>query len=86
MNIEETGSIFCSNKTTVQGGENMKKLSFVFAALGVLIMIWSFVGRFIDAREVFGKLIPGGISASSAMIGANTFLLLAILTYLYKKD
>ncbi len=64
----------------------MKKLSYVFAALGILIMIGAFLGRFIDARTVLGCCIPGGISASSAMIGADTFLLLAILTYLYKKD
>lgn len=64
----------------------MKKLSYVFAALGILIMIGAFAGRFIEARTVLGCCIPGGIAASSAMIGANTFLLLAILIYLYKKD
>jgi hypothetical protein len=64
----------------------MKKLSYVFAALGILVMIGAFLGRFIEARTVLGCCIPGGIAASSAMIGANTFLLLAILLYLYKKD
>lgn len=64
----------------------MKVLSYVFAAVGVLLMIGAFLGRFIDARTVFGKIIPGGIAASSAMIGADSFLLLAILAYLYKKD
>lgn len=64
----------------------MKILSYVFAALGILIMIGAFAGRFIDARTVLGCIIPGGISASSAMIGADTFLLLAILASLHKKD
>lgn len=64
----------------------MKKISYLFAALGVLVMIGAFLGRFIDQRTVLGFCIPGGISASSAMIGANTILLLAILIYLYTKD
>lgn len=64
----------------------MKKLSYVFALAGFLLMIGAFLGRFIEARTVLGCIIPGGMSASSAMIGANSFLLLAILTYLYKKD
>jgi hypothetical protein len=64
----------------------MKILSYVFAVVGVLLMIGAFLGRFIEARTVLGAAIPGGISASSAMIGADTFLLLAILAFLYKKD
>ena len=64
----------------------MKKLSYVFALLGVLLMIEAFLGRFIDAHTVLGRVIPGGIAASSAMIGADTFLLLAILAFLYKKN
>lgn len=64
----------------------MKKMSHIFAVAGVVLMIGAFLGRFIEARTVLGCIIPGGMSASSAMIGANTFLLLAILTYLYKKD
>jgi len=64
----------------------MKKISYVFTVLGIFIMIGAFLGRFIDARTVLGCCIPGGIAASSAMIGANTFLLLAILVYLYTKD
>jgi len=63
-----------------------KLLSYVFAAAGVLLTVCSFLGRFIDKPSVFGKFIPGGIAASSAMIGADTFLLLAILAYLYKND
>jgi len=64
----------------------MKILSYVFAAFGILMMIGAFLGRFIESRTVLGCCIPGGIAASSAMIGANTFLLLAILIFLYKKD
>ena len=64
----------------------MKVLSYVFAAVGVLLMIESFLGRFIGAPTVLGRVIPGGIAASSAMIGADTFLLLAILAFLYKKN
>jgi hypothetical protein len=63
-----------------------KVLSYVFAAVGVLLMTWSLAGRFIDKPYVMGNIIHGGIAASSAMLGANTFFLLAILAYLYKKD
>jgi hypothetical protein len=44
----------------------MKKLSYVFAAVGFLLMIGAFMGRFIGAPKVLGKIIPGGIAASSA--------------------
>ena len=59
-------------------------LSHVFAVLGVLLIIYAFLGRFINAPSVFGYLIPGGMSAASAMLGANSFLLLAILANFYK--
>jgi hypothetical protein len=63
-----------------------KIVSHVFAVLGIVLMIYAFLGRFIAERSVFGYLIPGGMSASSAMLGANTFLLLAILANFYKKE
>jgi hypothetical protein len=63
-----------------------KILSYVFAAVGFLLMICAFIGRFIGARTVFGGIVPGGMAASSVMVGADSFLLLAILAYLYKKD
>lgn len=64
----------------------MKKLSYVFAAVGIVLMICAFMGRFICEPTVFGAIIHGGMKASNVMIGADTFLLLAILVYLYKKD
>jgi hypothetical protein len=66
--------------------KNSKMLSYFFAAAGVVLAFCSFIGRFVDNREVFGKILPGGMSASSVMIGADTFLLLAVLAFLYKKD
>lgn len=64
----------------------LKSLSYVFALIGVLMMIYAFAGRFIDEPTVLGSVIKGGMEASTMMLGANTFLLLAILAYLYKKD
>lgn len=64
----------------------LKSLSYVFAAIGVLLMVYTFAGRFIDERTVLGSVISGGMAASTLMIGANSFLLLAVLSYLYKKD
>ncbi len=61
-------------------------LSRVFAVAGVLLVIYAVVGRFVGRPTVFGYLIPGGIKASSAMLAANTSLILAILTHLYKKQ
>ena len=63
-----------------------KTLSHVFAVAGILLMFYAFLGRFICEPTVLGWLIPGGMSAGSAMIGANSFLLLAILANFYKKE
>ena len=57
----------------------MKKIAWLLAAVGVLLAVYAVVGRFVDARSVLGRIIPGGIAASSLMIGANTVLLLAVL-------
>lgn len=62
------------------------QLSRVFAVVGVLLVIYAVVGRFVGRPTVFGYLIPGGIKAASAIVGANTLLLLAVLTHLYKKQ
>jgi hypothetical protein len=64
-----------------------KALSYVFAVVGILLVICAVLGRFIDSQTVFGNFIPdGGMAATSVMLGADTFLLLAILAYLYKKE
>ncbi len=61
-------------------------LSHVLAVAGILLVVYAFLGRFIGRPSVFGYLIPGGIKASSAILGANTLLLLAILANFYKKN
>ena len=66
--------------------KNFKIVSQVFAVIGILLIIYSFFGRFISGDSVFSYLFRGGMSAASAMLGANTFLLLAILANLYKKE
>ena len=65
--------------------ERLKLLSYVCATVGVLLMFCAVIGRFVQARTVFGGIVPswGGMAASSVMEGANTFLLLAVLAYLY---
>jgi hypothetical protein len=79
-----------SDKSSVQrynlrkkGDKTMKEfktLSYVFAAVGVLLMLVACLERFILGSTVLG------ISPRAVMLGANTSLLLAILVYLYKKD
>ncbi|MDO8724113.1 MAG: hypothetical protein Q7J31_18075 [Syntrophales bacterium] len=66
--------------------KEFKILSQVFAVIGILLMIYAFLGKFISGDTVFSYLFTGGMSATAAMLGANSFLLLAILTYLYKKE
>ncbi|MDD5772658.1 MAG: hypothetical protein PHX78_04235 [bacterium] len=61
-------------------------LSHVFAAAGVLLIILAFAGRFINDRTIFGDLIKGGVTAHSVMIGANSLLLLSIISNSYKKQ
>ena len=63
-----------------------KWMSYIFAAVGVVLMVWSLVGRFVGKPMVLGWIVHKGLAASSVMIGADTFFLLAILMYLYKKE
>ncbi|MBN1894824.1 hypothetical protein JW906_10030 [bacterium] len=64
-----------------------KTLSWIFAGIGVLLMICAVLGRFISEPTVFGDIVPPeGMDATSVMIGANSFLLLAILAHLFKKE
>ncbi len=63
-----------------------EQLSRVFAVAGVLLAVYAVVGRFINRPTVFGDLISTGLKASSVLVAANTLLLLAVLSYLYKKQ
>ncbi len=63
-----------------------EQLSRVFAVAGILLAVYAAVGRFIHKATVFGDMYPPGLKASSVLIAANTLLLLAILSYLYKKQ
>lgn len=60
----------------------MKKVAMLLAAVGVFVAVYAIVGRFVYDRTVLGCLIHDGVAASSLMIVANTFLLLAILAAL----
>ncbi len=61
------------------------QLSRVFAVAGILLAVYAVVGRFVGKPTLFGYLFKPGIEASSVMVAVNTLLLLAILSYLYKK-
>jgi hypothetical protein len=72
-----------------RGAKTMKVfkiISYVFTAVGVLLLICAVLGRFIHEPTVFGDIIPRGITAPTVMLGGDSFLLLAILAYLYQKD
>jgi hypothetical protein len=66
-------------------GALLNKISVVLAVAGILLMLCSVIGRFVGAQTVFGGVLGGGISAMSAMIGASTLLLLAVLAKLFSK-
>ncbi len=66
--------------------KGFKMLSYLFSAVGFLLIICAFVGRFYDGPKVFGRFVNGGVTAPTVFVIANSFLLLAVLTYLYKKD
>ena len=63
----------------------LKKVSVVLAVAGMLLVLCSVVGRFVGAPTVFGGVLNGGMSAMSAMIGANALLALAVLAKLFSK-
>lgn len=64
----------------------MKKVSMALAAVGVLVAIYALVGRFVGARTILGCFIHKGMAATSALLGANTLLLLALLANAYSKN
>lgn len=66
--------------------KHLKILSQVFAVIGISLMIYAFLGRFISGSTVFSYLFKEGMSATAAMVGANSFLLLAILANMCKKE
>jgi len=59
----------------------------VCAVAGILLMLYAVVGRFISGPEVFSwvPFLGNGMAAASAMIGADTLLLIAILAKLFEK-
>ena len=61
-------------------------VSFACLLIGGMLMVYSVLGRFIDEPSLMGTFVEDGISAGSVMIGANTFLLLAILAKVLRKD
>lgn len=63
-----------------------KMLSYLFSVVGFLLVICAFIGRFYESPTVFGRFVQGGVTAPTVFIIANSFLLLGILAYLYKKD
>ena len=62
----------------------MKKVSYALAIVGVLMLVYAVVGRFISEPTVLGWLPPPGfpMQPKSLVIGANSVLLLAVLASL----
>ena len=61
----------------------MKNLSYVLGVAGVLLFIYAILGRFIGGPTVFGYIFA--LDAKTVVLGANTFLILAVLVTLYSK-
>ncbi|MDD4870763.1 MAG: hypothetical protein PHR77_09405 [Kiritimatiellae bacterium] len=63
----------------------MRRISQGLAAAGILLIVYAIVGRFVYEPTVFGYLVKYGMAASSALLGGNTLLLLAMLVDAYGK-
>ena len=61
----------------------MKTLSYVLAAIGVFLFVYSVIFRFVNDPTVFGYIYA--LKAKTVVLGANSLLLMAILACLYAK-
>ena len=61
----------------------MKNLSSALAVIGILLVIYSVVGRFIGAPTIGLGLIK--VTAKAGLVTANSIMLIAIITKLWSK-
>ncbi len=61
----------------------MKKMGDVLMVLGVLLLAYSLIGKFVNGPSIFGYIYP--IDPKTGVLFANTLLLLAVLAKLEKK-
>lgn len=59
----------------------MKNASYVLAIVGILLLLYATVGRFIGGPTVFGFVMP--LQPKVVVLGSNSVLLLAVLAALY---
>lgn len=64
----------------------MKKLFQVFAVIGVLGVLLAVLGRFIGNNTVSLFNIFSPMKAVTVLTIANTFLLLSVMAFLFKKE
>lgn len=64
----------------------MKKLSQVFAVIGVLGGLLALIGRYVGYNTVSLFNIFSPMKAVTVLTIANTFLLLAVIAFLYRKE
>ena len=59
----------------------------VCATAGILLMAYAVIGRFVYGPTVLGWVpyLRQGMAAGSAMLGANSLLLIAVLAKLFEK-
>lgn len=65
-------------------GGTMKVVSYILAAVGLLLFAYAIVARFVSGPTVFGYIYA--LEAKTVVLGVNTILLLAVLAALYARD
>lgn len=61
----------------------MKRLSYILAAIGTALFVYASIFRFVKGSTVFGYIFA--LQAKTVVLGANTLLLIAILAWLYAR-
>ncbi|MCK4851649.1 MAG: hypothetical protein KAS86_00915 [Candidatus Omnitrophica bacterium] len=72
----------------------MRKLGDILAVVGVLIFVYTVIGRFIGEKTVFGfsrlpvvgVFLKDGFSACGMLSGTSCLLLIAVIIFLKTKD
>jgi len=74
---------------SIRGGD-MKKIGDILAIIGIILFIYTIVGRFVGEKSILGlSQIPWlgrGFTAVGMFAGTACLLLIAVIAYLKAKD
>ena len=70
-------------KNNIERRLQMKRLSYILAAIGTALFVYASIFRFVRGSTVCGYIFA--LEAKTVVLGANSLLLIAILACLYAK-